>query len=433
MNHKIKSFNTALLMLLWVMIIISGCKKNNPVGSEPGNLISPRPAGEPVSDGVFQWVGTEGGTIISEDGRLTITIPEGALSQETEIVIQPLANTSLSGIGYAYRLTPHGNVFNKEVTISFSYKHAEQFLSNNEAVEIAWQNDEGKWICYGDAINDKVSKTIRVNTNHFSDWNLIASMELTPVVKTIGLSESVSLKAFRYVHPVNDEDFIVPLSIPNVGSGEPMLIENRYIVKWTLNGPGQLQASGSQATYTAPSSMPADNSATVTLELNVNGKQVLLISTIHLIEDGIQLSIDGGPWQTYAGMATKVPDMDVFTLANLRVSADLPQIVMMWPFIPGKKADGNYPWSMLGNESSDVVFEYATPSLDKIYVSVYENANGDVYDSPGFLSVEEIDYKGRKYLSGMFALDRSGLFNNGTSEQESIVSIIGTFRVQRNW
>lgn len=422
-----------MLLMSSFLMFISSCKKNDLGTAGSGNVIRERPVGEPVADAQYHWIGPEGGTIISEDNRVKISIPAGALSEETEIGIQAIKNTAVSGIGHAYRFTPHGRVFHKKVTITFSYKNEARILSNDEALEIAFQDEKGKWLCKGNTINNKIEKTISVETDHFSDWSFIASMELSPVVKTVGLGEKVSLKALRYVHPVKDDDFLVPLSIPNVGSGESMLIESKYIVKWTLDGPGQLQANGSQATYTAPSASNANKIAIVTLELNVKGKQVLLISTIHLIEDGIQISIEGGPWQTYSGIATRLPELNSFTLANLRLTEDLPQIVLMWPSIPGKKADGRYAWSMFGDESSQVVFEYAEPALDKMYTSIYEDENNDFHDSPGFLSVEELEQNGKKYLSGMFAIDRSGLYNSATGEQESIKSIIGTFRVQRNW
>ena len=104
---------------------------------------------------------------------------------------------------------------------------------------------------------------------------------------------------------------------------------------------------------------------------------MLLISTIHIIDEGIEISIDGGPWATYTGMASKVPGLNKYTLGSLRTSPDIPQIVFMWPITGGQKANGLYSWSTFDNDENNVVFEYATPDLQKIYASFYEDANHD--------------------------------------------------------
>jgi hypothetical protein len=249
----------------------------------------------------------------------------------------------------------------------------------------------------------------------------------------VGLNESVRLKALRYLFPANEGDFLVPLSLPEAGAGEPMLLENWYIVGWSLNGPGKLEAKGNEAVYTAPSAKPANKTATVTVELNVQGRQVLLISTIHIIEEGIDISIDGGPWKMYTGMATKMPGLKKYTLGNLRLSSDLPQIVFMWPLTSGGKADGTYQWSMFSDEQYNVVFEYATPDLSKIYASVYDEQENSPVDSGGFISMEEKEEGGKRYLTGMFAVDQSGLYQTSTGEQVKVSSIVGTFKVQRSW
>ncbi|MCF1715635.1 hypothetical protein L0U88_13440 [Flavihumibacter sp. RY-1] len=43
-----------------------------------------------------------------------------------------------------------------------------------------------------------------MQTNHFSDWSAIASIELTPIVATVGLGEKITLKAIHYIIPMND-------------------------------------------------------------------------------------------------------------------------------------------------------------------------------------------------------------------------------------
>jgi len=61
-------------------------------------------------------VGPEGGTATSADGKLTLTFPPGALSQETEITIAPA--TVEGGVGY--ELGPDGLQLNTPATATFS-------------------------------------------------------------------------------------------------------------------------------------------------------------------------------------------------------------------------------------------------------------------------------------------------------------------------
>ncbi|RYZ27016.1 MAG: hypothetical protein EOO10_13945 [Chitinophagaceae bacterium] len=392
-----------------------------------------RPVGQAFDETCFETIGAAGGTIQCQDGQLTIDIPAGALKDETEIGIQRVRNTAASGIGYSYRVAPHGKIFQKKVTVRFSYRKAERRISSTKALEVAYQNQMGEWNCIGGSVNDPVQKTISVQTDHFSDWAFVASMELSPVLKAIGLNESIALRALRYVFPSKDGDFLAPLALTEAGTSEPMLLDKKYIVGWSLNGPGKLEAKGAEAVYTAPSAMPANKTATATVELNVQGRQVLLISTIQLINEGIDISIDGGPWKMYAGMAIKMPGLNKYSLGNLRLTADLPQIVFMWPLTSGKKADGTYQWSMFSDDQYNVVFEYATPDLSKLYASVYDEELNSSVDSGGFISVEEKEENGKKYLTGMFAIDQSGQYLTSTGEQIGVSSIIGTFQVQRSW
>lgn len=432
----IQSLNKSILFFLILCSVIS-CSKPDSQYIPPNPLPVPdpvaRPVGEPIGEAHVEYIGQGGGTLKFPNGQVEIIIPAGALEEETEISIQAIKNSSLSGVGFGYRFTPHGNVFKKKVIVRFSYKNMSAALSSNKALEIAYQDDDGFWVCHGKTINDPINKTVSIETDHFSDWSLVESMALTPVVKMLGLGESVTLKAVSYVHPTTEEDFLVPLTVPDVKTGVAIPLSQSYIKKWTLNGPGTIEVKGNEVIYKAPSAKPSTSTATVSVELNVNGAQVLLISTIHLIDEGISVSIDGGEWQTYMGMANKDEINNLYSFASLRITDDIPQITFMWP-VTSAKSDGTYAWSMLGSESENVIFQYATPDLKKIYVSVFdEEGNNNAVDSGGFLNVEELNQQGKKYLTGMFVIEPSGLYSTETGEQLSVHSIIGTFKVQRSW
>src|SRR5881394_4058063 len=67
--------------------------------------------GTPVGDKVNKNIGPAGGTIVSPDGRLTLTVPPNALTETLPFSIQPISNKMENGIGNGYRLEPSGRTF----------------------------------------------------------------------------------------------------------------------------------------------------------------------------------------------------------------------------------------------------------------------------------------------------------------------------------
>lgn len=73
---------------------------------------------DPVGDDV---VGPEGGVVVSRDGRLTLDIPEGALSDAVEITIEQVDTLPEGALGPAYRVLPVGTVFEAPVHVLYDY------------------------------------------------------------------------------------------------------------------------------------------------------------------------------------------------------------------------------------------------------------------------------------------------------------------------
>lgn len=78
-------------------------------------------------DGTSREIGPDGGEITSDDGNLTLTFPEGALSQTETITIEPVSEEELGsefdeivellGVGNAYELGPDGLQFDQPVNV----------------------------------------------------------------------------------------------------------------------------------------------------------------------------------------------------------------------------------------------------------------------------------------------------------------------------
>ena len=64
-------------------------------------------------------VGAEGGQIVSDDGRVTLDIPAGALASDVEITIEAVDADLDGAIGDAYRIEPAGLVLSFPAELTF--------------------------------------------------------------------------------------------------------------------------------------------------------------------------------------------------------------------------------------------------------------------------------------------------------------------------
>jgi hypothetical protein len=118
MKKKV-SFRHLMKLMLLLSLIISCEKNDSPLNQNSNPLITD--AGTPTGDVSNTSIGTNGGTLTSGDGKITLTIPEGALSSASEISIQPITDMAPLSLGHGYRLLPKGTTFAQAVTITLNY------------------------------------------------------------------------------------------------------------------------------------------------------------------------------------------------------------------------------------------------------------------------------------------------------------------------
>lgn len=296
-------------------------------------------------------VGTAGGTLQSADGKLTVIIPAGALSSTTTLSIQPISNEGPLGVGFGYRLKPEGLSFSKPVTLQFHYD--EQFLQGIPA-DFLWiitQTGNGSWNALLKSFVSTATKTVTIETTHFSDWALGRFIDLTldPVGATIKKGQSIELHVTGFLRDLglSDEEELAPLTlITSDGEGLAPLtpippIESRFVefkVKgWTLNGVsapvsnsnGSLSASMNKATYTAPGKKPTTNPVAVSVTLESNNKEgmkasYMLTSNITVLESDLFLlvTIGGHTYEyiQYGSDPTAPPDPNNIWMVNCSFS-----------------------------------------------------------------------------------------------------------------
>jgi hypothetical protein len=309
MTGTYKRIDKIALSAVCLVLITTACKKD-PVKEEPTSPITiPKvmPKGQPLESGVVKPVGPAGGTVSSADQSVTITIPAGALTTNTNIGIQPVSNTNLAGKGTAFRLTPHGQQFAKPVTIRYNYTALKDSFAFPLSVGLSFQDEAGVWQMPGNSTVDTAAKKVSYQTTHFSDWALMERVSLRPVSSSLGEGEKLNIEALLYnavPNPCNClRDLLTPLTPAGpYPVGEPAPLPSKYIKSWKLIGPGSLsQTTGNKVEYRAPAKITNPATATVVAQLNGPDQgEYLLLANISLVGDGwIELSIGGAPVKSF--------------------------------------------------------------------------------------------------------------------------------------
>ena len=65
-------------------------------------------------------IGPEGGRVVSQDQRLTLTIPRGALRAPVEIRVEEVSEQAPGQLGAAFMVSPAGVHFEKPAALTFA-------------------------------------------------------------------------------------------------------------------------------------------------------------------------------------------------------------------------------------------------------------------------------------------------------------------------
>jgi len=123
--------------------------------------------GTPLGQLISKEIGTAGGKIASQDGRVELIFPAGALTKNTPISIQPVTNMRNSS-GRAYQLEPSGTRFAKPVKIIFHYTEEEAETCSPDLKSFVLQDHKGKWTSFEYTAWDSTAKTLSGFIHHFS-------------------------------------------------------------------------------------------------------------------------------------------------------------------------------------------------------------------------------------------------------------------------
>ncbi len=208
-------------------------------------------------------IGAAGGSISSSDGVVTLIFPEDALSKKTNISIQPVTNLAPNGNGKAYRMEPSDIIFKKTAAITFNYANEDTTNNSQALMDIAMQDENGKWYKLNKTVKDTVAKTITGSIKHFSVYVNFSQAKISPKYARVKVNGSIRLKIIGAFYDGTDDDEIIPLTKIEYPT-----------MNWKVNGVekgnntvGLISAStNGTAIFKAPEKVPAQNPVAVSVQ-----------------------------------------------------------------------------------------------------------------------------------------------------------------------
>ncbi len=237
-----------------------------------------KPDGQPVS----KEIGIAGGTITSSDERVQLIFPQGALTINTLISIQPSENLAPNGVGKSYRFEPSGIQFKKPVKIIFRYSDEEADICPPEWKSLGIQDEKGKWTFLDYEEVDSVSKQLIGLIHHFSFATNVDQIALIPDRRKIAVTEKVDIEMVDILR--SDPTDVSGFSAGLVSRREPVLwYANTKVNGDEINGKITVDSAplGDErlfiATYHAPDILPPDNEVTIWAEIYKRTKEGLVL------------------------------------------------------------------------------------------------------------------------------------------------------------
>lgn len=386
-------------LLATLLVYIAGCKKT-PKNSDNG----PSPLfGEPVITAKGQAVGTAitkqidaaGGTLTSQDGKLTITVPAGTVSSSTTFSIQPITNTLTQGKP-AYRLLPEGVTLAKPVQLSFSYNNADIANTNEDLLILYFQTAQGSWQSMPTSL-DKSRKLLTASTTHFSDWAAGGALQLEISKNVLSAGESSEIKIYGIDESSSGIHLLAPLKPVNDHfDGFISKAGNWEVVKGRGTITGKASSSNAaiipEATYKAPATITQTDTAFLQVEIEgelhlsdlgreVTFKKVILAGTIFLVPDVYMLVDFGGT--TAMSTVTAIYGNGTISIGGYASNVNI-------TLNANGNGVGTYPCGGTFDPVKSFINISVNPSSssNKIYISTYQECNPRIERySPGVLKI----------------------------------------------
>lgn len=118
-----------------------------------------------------EHIGSEGGVVVSDDGRMALEIPEGALDEAVEITIERIDGPEGSASAM-YLVEPMGLTFDRPAVLIYDYDDENVGDSDAEALTMVAHRELG-WAYLADQFVDDDDQTVSASVMALSPVTLV--------------------------------------------------------------------------------------------------------------------------------------------------------------------------------------------------------------------------------------------------------------------
>jgi len=227
--------------------------------------------GIPVGTKITKTIGPAGGSITSDDGKVDLTIPAGALSANTDISIQSVTNECPGSVGLSYDLTPNGTKFSVPVSLTFHYTDSAINETDPLLLYNVFQDSLNQWeVNDVDKDIDSVGKTVTFYVDHFTIFSLEPGVYIQSTALQLEEGQQATLKVLRWVKAKKGQTTGNPYGlIPT----QPFVDDQ--VRFWAVNGfaggnseDGFIDIAGVSVPYTAPAKIKSERWVSISVEVD---------------------------------------------------------------------------------------------------------------------------------------------------------------------
>lgn len=118
-------------------------------------------------------LGPGGGVLSLADGRVSLTVPAGALAEPTTLTLQPATLVPSEAIGPVFEIGPSGLTFKEPVVLSFAYEEAALGDVPASALRVSTVGPDGGWLPVSLAHLDAANRRVSGMITHLTPYGLM--------------------------------------------------------------------------------------------------------------------------------------------------------------------------------------------------------------------------------------------------------------------
>ncbi len=358
--------------------------------------------GTPDGKLIAKEIGAAGGTIVSDDGRIELVLPKGALTTITAISIQPVTNLAPNGTGKAYQFEPSGTQFKVPVTIIIHYTDEEVKECHPDLMGLGMQDHSGKWEFFDYIDWDSSGKKLVGEINHFSYFSNVKLLSLKPRKSSLHVGYETDLVLLELTSKLKNNNGKKRKN--RVAHLQPYL----QTLSWTVNGKpngdekvGQVTSyssaryQGARQTYRAPAVLLLEgNPVTISLTIGIfeaNGEYIANQRTLSCnvaIYDEYYIDLEvNGPFDLDCG--AELRDVSMFSVKLHPNKIEFGKIENT-PVTLTKQADCSGEFRG-GRRGGDVPFKYDPAGcVGPLHIEFDRLTNFEIKNDPPEVKIEFI-------------------------------------------